>query len=697
MTENVPLHSLHEQVIRTYDVGVRFLDVDRKERRRSEKETNAIIKELQQEAFSRITPVAVEKTLQMVRADKRIKGLFGVPKITKETGDRDNLSQISYIQLLGRAESTIELEQKAQKFIIFLQEHPVEASSWLVFGRQSYLEHLMAKYYKIQFRYARNVVQAFRRRLDTYLPAHYQLDQILPVLSQRDIQQAFNDHVAFIQNQFNNLSTLTTRQEQYQKKLLLLEPYTHKLSQFIIDYLQTTWYQPSNPTTRPRTFWRCIRLLSAELQKFIYKELQIKNFRTTKSYQSVLRSIMSSALDKYLQSTVQLLLTTNTICPEHMVTPPYETIRKNNIFYHKVPLQLVTGAKYVIQRDGNKQLLTQEALEQGYIPILVKPNKRKIGWNKAHSCIIMIHTKLQEFIKRGAMISSLILYAGTAPSYKIRCQVVMMGEYGMFISTKKIITMIRTLQEQLPDQQPVPILGLDVNRISNYMVAFSEKTPIPASMVVMTERYFQLGLILSELSKKVTEANELRQVQPTLANQVKYNKLQTERNLVHTRRMNLRAELHREGSRFTSAMLVFTNSQYLACEQLTVSTDGTKNNLAKAVTSMPDDLELYIRAVTVVQAITKNSKQLITVDPYKTSQSSHIGCIGNPAGKLKRVKGQYDIITCSVCHKSVNSHTNAALHLVQRCRDYIQQQISTSVSSTLSSFSASSYSSSTVI
>ena len=43
MTENVPLYSLHEQVIRTYDVGVRFLDRNRKERRKNEKQTNAII------------------------------------------------------------------------------------------------------------------------------------------------------------------------------------------------------------------------------------------------------------------------------------------------------------------------------------------------------------------------------------------------------------------------------------------------------------------------------------------------------------------------------------------------------------------------------------------------------------------------------------------------------------------------------
>lgn len=113
----------------------------------------------------------------MVRTDKKITGLFGVSTLTKATGDRDNLSQISYIQLLGRAESTVKNEQKAKKFISFLQEHKNEAVSWLALGRQPYLELLMAKYYKIQFRYARNLTQAFRRRLDkhTSCTSHYYL------------------------------------------------------------------------------------------------------------------------------------------------------------------------------------------------------------------------------------------------------------------------------------------------------------------------------------------------------------------------------------------------------------------------------------------------------------------------------------------------------------------------------------------
>jgi hypothetical protein len=213
----------------------------------------------------------------------------------------------------------------------------------------------------------------------------------------------------------------------------------------------------------------------------------------------------------------------------------------------------------------------------------------------------------------------------------------------------------------------------------------------------MTERYVHLGAVLSDLSKKITALEQLRSVQPTLANQIKYNKLQTERNLVHTRRVNIRSTLHREGSRYTTAMLLFTEASYLACEKLSVSTDGTKESLAKAITSMPDDVNLYLRAVTVAQTISLSPKQLVRVDPYNTSKSSHVGCPVTPAGNIKRKHGQYDIVSCLACGESVNSHTNAALQLMQRCTDYLTQLSSIPIPSTLFSFPASSYSTSSVL
>lgn len=237
MTQTIPLPSLNQSVLRTYDVGVRFLDTDKTVRRQTEKEANAIIKELQMEAFSRITPVTVNQTLTMVCNDKKITGVMGVSKVTEITGDRDNLSQISYLHLLGKCETTIQTEQKATFFIKLLYDHLREASSWLVLGRQPYLELLVAKYYKLNRRYTRNFVHALRRRLDRYLPETLQLDQIIPVLDQQNIEQAIHNYLLIIQEQFATITQLTPKQEQYQKKLLLVEQYNNQISQFIVTYL----------------------------------------------------------------------------------------------------------------------------------------------------------------------------------------------------------------------------------------------------------------------------------------------------------------------------------------------------------------------------------------------------------------------------------------------------------------------------
>jgi hypothetical protein len=58
------LPALTDPVMRTFDVGIRFLSNDRKIRRELEIEANAIIKELQEQAFSRITPQSTTIALQ---------------------------------------------------------------------------------------------------------------------------------------------------------------------------------------------------------------------------------------------------------------------------------------------------------------------------------------------------------------------------------------------------------------------------------------------------------------------------------------------------------------------------------------------------------------------------------------------------------------------------------------------------------
>ena len=666
MTQIVQLPAITSKVLRTYDVGVRFLDTDRTERKKTAKKANSIIKDLQMEAFSRITPQRVDQTLKMVRADPKLQGVFGVSKVAETLGDRDNISQISYLHLLSRCETTIQTEQKAQFFIQLLQEHITEACGWLAFGRQSYLELLVNKRYAVTLRYARNLVHAFRRRLDRYLPNELQLDNIIPNFTLNNLHQAIQDHTTSVLEQFATCEQLTKRQEQYRKKLLIIGKHIDSISQFIYNALQQYWYYPVNPDTRPRTFWKCLRLISPLLTKFIHQKLQLKTFTAKHSYLSALRSIIVSALGQYYWSTVQNLFTTEMICPEHMVTPPYETVQTKNSYYHRVPLQLIMGAKYVIRRSGNKHVLTKEALEQGYLSLLIKPSTRKIHWSQAIACNVMIHKKILEYITNGALINSIILYAGKAPGYKPRVQVVMEGMYSMFISTKQIRSQQHILAQYSSPTATCTVLGLDVNRISQYMLSFSEPVVLPETMKTMIKRYLALGKIIPKLSSLVSQANSHRKQVPTLTNQKRYCKRLTELRLVQNRRKRLRAELHRSGSRFCSSVLLWSHKDALAIEQLDMTTEHTHNGIAKAITSMPDDQNVYIHSVIVAQTLTDTSLSLVTVDPSHTSQSEHLGCTASPAGKPIRSPQHYDLAPCSMCGELINTHELAASHIALR-------------------------------
>ena len=671
MTTSVSLPALAEPVTKTFDVGLEFF-ADTDQRKNSvRKEANTILKELQQEAFSKITPVAVQKTLELLRIQPKLHGVSGASKIAKELADRENIRQVSYAKLLTNCQTTIKTETKALFIIQLLQEYPQEASSWLAYGRQPYLELLAAKYFNVQFRYARNLLYGFRRRLDTYLPPQCQLPQIIPVVTIQDIEQSLHDHATTIQTKFTNLPELTKRQKQYRRKVLIVEQHKDDIIPFIITYLQNKWYQPANPDTRPRSFWRSLRQLSNELRKYIVTILQIKTFTAQQSYLSVLRSIIGGALDHYLRSTVQNLLTSGTISVEHMVTPPFEKRRLKNTFYHSIPLHLVMGSMYVIKRSGNGKQLTQDAVTQGYTTVLIKPNSKKIRWLNAIPCNVMIHKKLQEYLSKGAVITSLIFSAGTAPSYKPRCQVIMEGEYGMFVSTRRILAYKEKLQQLYKQPVTSSILGLDVNRISEYLVAYSEAVPLPQELVALCKHYLVLGDQIKKQSQLVTRADTNRHHSATPNNQQKYCKALTELQSIQSKRKRLRTEIHYYCSFITSSALLAFTSDYLAVELLDVSTDHIRGSLAKAVSSMPDDLDLYIRAVVVAQTLTTKKLTLVTVDPYKTSQSEHIGCSHIPVGKPIRTAQQYDVARCSACNKFINTHTLAAQHISFRCKKFL--------------------------
>ncbi len=75
---------------------------------------------------------------------------------------------------------------------------------------------------------------------------------------------------------------------------------------------------------------------------------------------------------------------------------------------------------------------------------------------------------------------------------------------------------------------------------------------------------------------------------------------------------------------------------------------------------MPDEIDLYERAILLVFYLTEAAVILLRVDPRFTSQGFHVDCPVDPIGRVLRSYDTYDVAPCSACGAMVNTHHNAA-------------------------------------
>jgi hypothetical protein len=206
-------------------------------------------------------------------------------------------------------------------------------------------------------------------------------------------------------------------------------------------------------------------------------------------------------------------------------------------------------------------------------------------------------------------------------------------------------------------EKPVRGLGLDINRISSDMLAFSEQGTFPAPMCSAIRHYLQLEKVLKQLHRELTVRAQLCENSSSILLQIRYDQLKQELEFVYARRARLLKELHRLSCSVNAQVLLQTKSPLLCVEDLQLTARG---GLAKAILNMPDEIDLYKRTILLVFHLTGVVVTLRRVDPRNTSQGVHVECPADPPGKLRRFRDAYDLVPCSVCGVLVNTHYNAA-------------------------------------
>ena len=304
------------------------------------------------------------------------------------------------------------------------------------------------------------------------------------------------------------------------------------------------------------------------------------------------------------------------------------------------------GSKYVVGRPGNGTVMTSLAKTKGSFTISIWPPYHR---KKALAASIIFNKKLQQYLENGACIKLLVLRSSPAPRNKLLVDIVFSGEYWMFLSTKFLnadpLIFIAPLSGS-------PGIGVDINRIGPYVLAFSEHIDLPSELLTIMDRYLHLEEVISSLHRCLSKYENLFEKKPSHFRRCRIHKF--------SRRKRLLREIQRQCSRLVARVVLQTNNSLLAIEDLHLSARGTRGPLAKAILSMPDDVDLFTRAVLLIEHFSGLTIPLRSVNPSYTSSGPHVGCSFSPPGRLLRSSSSYNFAPCSSYGSLVNTHFNAA-------------------------------------
>ena len=513
-----------------------------------------------------------------------------------------------------------------QGLLNFLDKNPLQLIEWLIFGRSPYTERSLENYWRLKRRYIINLLTSTRLQTNSYWRnkhknsyfSHFlELNTVLPARTQREVLQAIDDALFYYNHEFSLLPQLKKNQKAFLEKLKLLK----KEQSTVVPFL-TSWIN-SPQTSR----WKSLKTLAEQLAIVIGKP-------SRKLFSAVRLIVVFTLFDHYMQSVPQLLKD----LPIAKVVPlPFKRKKKG-----RLPIKLLIKKDYVIAREGNAQELTEQVKKQGWTE-LGFPRKGK----KRLSATVYFPPKTLEYLRNGANIRILQVSSGRAPSFKPRIDAVLEGTHACFHSS----TLLHHYLTQICGKRTA-VLGVDINRLGKYMIAFNTSVQLPQDLMKLANHYIHLsGKVIHDLNRSYLRKRKEYDSHGSC-------KLKGELNRAYTRRSRILREILRLLPHFLAAVMVKKKTKVVKIEHLDVDPTGTKGALAKAIYTIPDNVFIYKKAIWLASLELGYDVQLVVVRPYHTS-TLHYGC----GGALVRQRGQYDVAPCNKCGQQINTHENAAKNI----------------------------------
>ncbi len=607
-----------KKVMRSYQVVLKCANQSQR------KEINERIRELEEQQHMLLSPQIIKKAMELYRTNPK-EGFF-TRQLCKKVEKSPNIAESAFHWLYMAVKGKMDKEQKVQGLINFLLKNPKQSIEWLIFSRSPYTEHSLEKYWRLKRRYIINILTSTRAHVDAYWRKKHrnyyfanflQFNTLLPATTQREVLQAIDDALFYYTHEFTPLSQLKKNQQAFLKKLQLLK----KEQNTVVPFL-TSW---NNSPQNSR--WKSLKVLAEQLATIIGKP-------NRKLFSAVRLIVVFTLFDHYMQSVPKLLKALPTA---NVVPLPFKRKKKG-----RLPIKLLMKKNYTIIREGNAQELTTQVQKRGWTEFGFPRKGKKRLDAQAH-----FPPKVVDYIQNGTNIKIFQLSSGQAPSFKPRVDVVLEGPSTCFHSS----TLLHSYLSHIPGKK-TSILGVDINRLGQFMLAFNTSITLPQDLLNLANQYAHLSeKVLPELTKGLLRKRKNFDSQGCC-------KLKGELNRVYTRRHRILREITRLLPHFLAAVLVKKKCKVLKIERLTADPTGTKGALAKAIYTMPDNLFIYKKAVWLASLELGYDVQLEEVSPYHTS-TIHYGC----GGILARQPSQYDIAPCKKCGQQVNTHDNAAQNI----------------------------------
>jgi len=598
-------------VVRSYRVGLHFKG---NKPREEEKKASQYVRGHQQIVQDKIIDNnLVDLAYDLLDTNPDFSGNMGAAHLAAKSGDRSNIGQVSSTYAIAAVNGAIDREHKLEYLFKLFEEHPKEAISWMVFLRTPFLESSLSKILDVKFDYTRNLVYSASKNMISAFA-----DIIVPQLSENNLSKALDEVIIEVEQRIVEMKgegKSVKKSQTFLNKLYFLRKNFDFLNMCLFHWLT---YEISNPGN---SRWKSLKKLSNEFSLML-------GYKYRKYLFSAIRSVVVHALSFHLDETVKKLC--ETVSSRDLVAKPYKKQRKQ-----LAPVNLIMGYKFVVIRPGNGEDMTRLALRDKKFSIGIRnPENGRLIINAE----IRIHKRLYRMLERGAKITSLSIRSGDAPAHKILVNINLEGKKKAFITTR-FLKNYENLGLKKDD-----IIGLDVNRLGPHILAFSQEFKLPKILLTLCERYRKLGGDISRLSAIISRNDTIKN--------------RGELNRVYNRRKNILKSIKEECKLLSAAVLVQTNAKDFNVEDLNFSARGKRGALAKAILSMPDEIDIFRKSTELASIYTNKKVKLNTINPYKTS-SQHYNC----GGKLKREKGNWDICLCTKCDIEVNTHRNAALHI----------------------------------